>query len=161
MQLTIFACLKFKIVRYIFRDGWIVFLVKKNSLLKQLKFYLIKSNTVTSGDKSMFGSLFKRRAAAFTSFFLAAMCKAGKRILPRESFSNRMATTFSWPCCNATANGVNPSSVARLWLALLANRNLTTSTWFSWAALLEQKFQHSINSNKKRFNILVLKVINT
>lgn len=90
---------------------------------------------VTSGERSIFGSLFRRRAAALTSFFLAAMCKAGKRILPRESFSKRMATTFSWPCCKATANGVKPSSVAKLWLALFANKNLTTSMWFSCAAL--------------------------
>ena len=63
------------------------------------------------------------------------MCKAGRRTLPRVSFSNRTATTLSWPCWRATANGVNPSSVARLWLAPEDNKNRTTPSWFSWAAI--------------------------
>jgi len=50
-----------------------------------------------------------RRAAALQSSFLAAMCKAGSRTLPRVSFSRSTATTLSWPCCIATARGVNPS----------------------------------------------------
>jgi hypothetical protein len=32
-------------------------------------------------------------------------------------------------------NKVNLTSVARLWLAPLASRNLTTLSWFSWAAM--------------------------
>jgi len=51
----------------------------------------------------------RRRVAALTSSFLAAMCKAGRRTLPLESFSSSIATTRSCPCCRATANGVNPS----------------------------------------------------
>ncbi|KAJ8868894.1 hypothetical protein PR048_030435 [Dryococelus australis] len=37
------------------------------------------------------------------SSFLAAMCRAGSRTLPRVSFSSRTATTLSCPCCIATA----------------------------------------------------------
>jgi hypothetical protein len=43
------------------------------------------------------------------SSFLAAMCSAGRRTLPLVSFSSNTATTLSWPCCSATARGVNPS----------------------------------------------------
>ena len=43
--------------------------------------------------------------------------------------------TLSCPCCKATANGVNPSSVARDWLAPDARRNRTTPSWFSCAAM--------------------------
>ena len=51
----------------------------------------------------------RRRVAAFTSSFLAAMWSAGRRTRPRVSFSNSTATTLSWPCWRATARGVKPS----------------------------------------------------
>lgn len=118
----------------------------------------------------------RSNSAALQSSFLAAMCKAGSRTFPFESFSRRTLTTLSWPCCIATARGVKPSwkliiknyiiffqkalitikteicfvlffkfncmnliekvtSVARLWFAPLWRSNLTTWSWFSWAAM--------------------------
>ena len=59
--------------------------------------------------RSALWSLWSSSVAALTSSFLAAMCSAGRRTLLRRSFSSRTATTRSWPCCRATASGVNPS----------------------------------------------------
>ena len=54
----------------------------------------------------------RRSLAALTSFFLAAMCRAGSLILLLlASFSSSKATTLSCPCCNDTASGVKPSYV--------------------------------------------------
>lgn len=50
---------------------------------------------VTSG----FPELWSSNAAALQSSFFAAMCKAGRRTLPLTSFSSKIATTLSCPCC--------------------------------------------------------------
>lgn len=54
-------------------------------------------------------SFCRSRAAALVSSFRAAMWRAGRRTFPFVSFSSRRDTTWSWPCCRATANGVKPS----------------------------------------------------
>ena len=64
---------------------------------------------LTLDELSALCSFCSRRVAALTSSFLAAMCSAGSRTLPRESFSRSTATTRSCPCCRATASGVKPS----------------------------------------------------
>lgn len=63
----------------------------------------------TLDSTSALWSFCRRRAAALVSSFRAAMCSAGRRTFPFVSFSSSSETTWSWPCCSATARGVNPS----------------------------------------------------
>ena len=56
-------------------------------------------------------SLLSNSDVALTSSFLAAMCRAESLSFPLASFSSKMATTLSLPCCSATAMGVKPSCV--------------------------------------------------
>lgn len=95
----------------------------ETKLKRQLNSGLL-NRQLTFDSTSALWSLCRRRAAAFVSSFRAAMCRAGRRTFPLVSFSSRRETTWSWPCCNATARGVKPSwnsrtvilTVNKLWL---------------------------------------------
>lgn len=78
---------------------------KRCSIIYPPIYYKCPTLDVTSG----LWSLWRSRVAALQSSFLAAMWSAGSRTRPLVSFSSSTATTLSWPCCNATANGVKPS----------------------------------------------------
>lgn len=64
---------------------------------------------LTFDSTSALLSFCRSRAAAFVSSFRAAIWRAGRRTFPFVSFSSRSDTTWSWPCCRATASGVKPS----------------------------------------------------
>lgn len=64
---------------------------------------------LTFDSTSALLSFCSSRAAAFVSSFRAAIWRAGRRTFPLVSFSSRSETTWSWPCCKATASGVKPS----------------------------------------------------
>lgn len=64
---------------------------------------------LTFDSTSALWSFCRSRAAALVSSLRAAMCRAGRRTFPFVSFSSSRETTWSWPCCKATAKGVKPS----------------------------------------------------
>lgn len=64
---------------------------------------------LTFDSTSALLSFCSSRAAAFVSSFRAAIWRAGRRTFPLVSFSSKSETTWSWPCCKATASGVKPS----------------------------------------------------
>ena len=64
---------------------------------------------LTFDSTSALWSFCRSRAAAFVSSLRAAMWSAGRRTFPFVSFSSNRETTWSWPCCKATARGVKPS----------------------------------------------------
>lgn len=78
---------------------------------------MISSECVTGGRRvkvtldstSALWSFWSSRAAALVSSLRAAMWSAGRRTFPLVSFSRSRETTWSWPCCSATASGVKPS----------------------------------------------------
>lgn len=58
------------------------------------------------------------------------------------------------------------TSVARLWLAPLSSRNLTTSRWFSWAAIYkgvkpfcERRSQMLVICSKKRLHTIIAVIL--
>lgn len=64
---------------------------------------------LTLESTSGLGSFCRSTAAVRVSSLRAAMCRAGRRTFPLVPKLMRCATTFSWPCCRATARGVKPS----------------------------------------------------
>ena len=87
-------------------------LARWNRMLSELWPYRVQEighEQLTLEVLSTLWSFSRSSFAALTSSFLAAMWSAGRWTFPPESFSRRTATTLSWPCCRATASGVNPS----------------------------------------------------
>lgn len=112
---------------------------------------------------TLFCSFCSRRAADLVSSFFAAMCKAGSRTLPFVSCSRSTATTRSWPCCRATARGVNPSCKKNEWRLFLSISSLYLNSVIHLLKTKE-KLKHSLmcgvlstGTSSMIFDLLTLK----
>lgn len=77
--------------------------------LSNARKWIITETNATLLRTSGLGSFCSSTAAVRVSSLRAAMWRAGRRTFPLVPKLMRRATTFSWPCCRATASGVKPS----------------------------------------------------